>query len=326
MYQKIYVNQKIWLLENILNQGAFGTIYDTCLAHDLEFDNGEPASGTQNVQEWFERARPKHMEACRKYVIKCGVSCAKQDHIKNERRIYENLISNSNHIKFIPQIYACEPNFILMEKFDLNLEQYLTINRVEKSLLHLFITHILKALEFLHSQNYSHGDIKTSNMLVNFKNPVIKLSDFGLVRSFVDIDGTHISYSPGSNTAHKGTLIFISEDSHRGVVPSRRSDLENLGWVLIHSFFDRYTNDVCTSRGVERSSFRNEYGLPWKKMKGKKQILNEKIKNKALIMSFGVKKIVRSQTTNRLDNYFQYVFRLSYSEQPNYKMMVDIFS
>lgn len=66
-----------------------------------------------------------------------------------------------------------------------------------------------------------------------FKNDKVYLVDFGLAHRFKR-ESTHSQYKERPKNRHDGTLLYTSRDSHKGVAQSRRSDLENLGYCMVH--------------------------------------------------------------------------------------------
>lgn len=76
----------------------------------------------------------------------------------------------------------------------------------------------LDALEYIHSKEYIHADIKASNLLVGHKagteNQVF-LVDFGLACRYA-YDGKHKEYKYDQRKAHDGTIEFTSRDAHIG--------------------------------------------------------------------------------------------------------------
>lgn len=73
-------------------------------------------------------------------------------------------------------------------------------------------------LEYIHSKEYVHADIKASNLLVGHKpgteNQVF-LVDFGLARYYAN-EGRHKEYKYDQRKAHDGTIEFTSRDAHIG--------------------------------------------------------------------------------------------------------------
>ena len=90
-------------------------------------------------------------------------------------------------------------------------------------------------MEYIHSQGYVHNDIKAQNLLLGHgrkKENDVYLVDFGLVSKY-KINGVHMEYKPDARKAHDGTIEYTSRDAHIGA-HSRRSDLEILGYNLVH--------------------------------------------------------------------------------------------
>uniref|UniRef100_A0A8D0DT13 Inactive serine/threonine-protein kinase VRK3 n=1 Tax=Salvator merianae TaxID=96440 RepID=A0A8D0DT13_SALMN len=93
--------------------------------------------------------------------------------------------------------------------------------------------HSLDILEYLHENEYTLGDITAGSIYVNPANlAMVTLADYCFAYRYSP-GGEHVSYREGSRTPHEGSLEFISVDSHKGVAPSRRSDLESLGYCLV---------------------------------------------------------------------------------------------
>ncbi|KAK6028727.1 hypothetical protein OSTOST_05183 [Ostertagia ostertagi] len=90
---------------------------------------------------------------------------------------------------------------------------------------------MMESLEYIHSKNYTHADIKAGNILLekadDFSTSV--LADFGLARMSSSNED-----KPDKKRAHNGTAIFTSCDAHRGCQPSYRGDLEILAYNMLY--------------------------------------------------------------------------------------------
>nr|XP_015098325.1 inactive serine/threonine-protein kinase VRK3 isoform X1 [Vicugna pacos]XP_015098326.1 inactive serine/threonine-protein kinase VRK3 isoform X1 [Vicugna pacos] len=92
---------------------------------------------------------------------------------------------------------------------------------------------LLDALEFLHENEYVHGNVTAENIFVNPEDQCqVTLAGYGFTFRYSP-GGRHVAYSEGSRSPHEGDLEFISMDLHKGCGPSRRSDLQTLGYCLL---------------------------------------------------------------------------------------------
>ncbi|KAJ6667058.1 hypothetical protein lerEdw1_019061 [Lerista edwardsae] len=92
---------------------------------------------------------------------------------------------------------------------------------------------MLDVLEYIHENEYIHGDIKAANLLLGYRNPhEVYLADYGLSYRYCP-NGNHKEYLENPKKGHNGTMEFTSVDAHKGVAPSRRGDLEILGYCML---------------------------------------------------------------------------------------------
>lgn len=160
---------------------------------------------------------------------------------------------------------------------------------------------ILDVLEFIHENEYTHADIRAENIYISSdSHPKVILSGFGRAFRFCP-GGKHVEYREGSRAPHLGHHDFISLDVHLGAAPSRRSDLQSLGYCLIYWMTK---------------------ALPWNSTTQKpKDIAAEKQRcmkdiSRLLRHSFGTEKV-----PGTLLEYLSQVMNLEYSETPNYTQL-----
>ena len=124
-----------------------------------------------------------------------------------------------------------------MELLGESLEKKLNKSNRKLSLLTVLMIgeQLVTRLEFIHSKNYLHRDIKPDNFLVGRgnKSSIIYAIDFGLAKKYKDSKtGLHIPYRDGKNLT--GTARYASINTHLGMEQSRRDDIEAVGYMLLY--------------------------------------------------------------------------------------------
>ncbi|KAG1844790.1 kinase-like domain-containing protein [Suillus subluteus] len=126
----------------------------------------------------------------------------------------------------------------------------LVLDLLGPSLHDLFLTHnqifslhavvnlgdqLLSRLEYIHSHNYVHGDIKPQNVLVGLGHlrHTAFIIDFGIAKEYWNT-ATRVHIPFRQNQRLTGTPAFASINNHLGVDPGRRDDLESLTYMLIY--------------------------------------------------------------------------------------------
>ncbi|XP_029409861.1 serine/threonine-protein kinase VRK2 isoform X4 [Nannospalax galili] len=123
---------------------------------------------------------------------------------------------------------------MVMERLGTDLQKILDQNgSFKKSTVLQLGIRMLDILEYIHENEYVHGDIKAANLLLGYINPDrVYLADYGLSYRYCP-NGNHKQYQENPRKGHNGTLEFTSLDAHKGVASSRRSDVEILGYCML---------------------------------------------------------------------------------------------
>ena len=161
---------------------------------------------------------------------------------------------------------------------------------------------IINIIKYIHSKNILHLDIKPHNFLVgNPNNSIIYIIDFGLAKNYRSSrTGKHSQFS--KNNYFNGNICFSSVNTMKGYEPSRRDDLESIGYMLIYLYTQH---------------------LPWDSILTKNK--NELIKKIFEIKSLIPIKMLCENTPKEMNEYMKYVKSLKFEEEPDYNYLIKIF-
>lgn len=166
---------------------------------------------------------------------------------------------------------------------------------------------MISRIEYVHSKNFIHRDIKPDNFLMGLKKKgnMVYIIDFGLAKRYRDnVTSYHIPYK--ENKSLTGTARYASINTHLGCEQSRRDDLESLGYVLIYFI-----------RG----------SLPWQGLRAvtKKQKY-DKISEKKLATPVEVLcKAKENADWAKFGEYLTYCRNLKFDARPEYTYLRHIF-
>jgi casein kinase 1 len=151
--------------------------------------------------------------------------------LKYETKVYQYLGRRNG----FPQVkwFGIENDiyFMALTLLDESLTSYKDNLNGGISLLNIFTIgkKMIERLEYVHYKELIHRDIKPDNFL--FKGEELYLIDFGLCKKYKNVKGEHIEER--CNKTPLGTINYISINVHNGIEPSRRDDLESVGYIIL---------------------------------------------------------------------------------------------
>jgi serine/threonine protein kinase len=166
----------------------------------------------------------------------------------------------------------------------------------------------LTALEYLHSRDYLHQDIKPNNMVLARRpggggGVCVYLVDLGISKRFRSREGEHIAYTEDHKMV--GTVHYASVNNHLGIELSRRDDLECLAYVALYLL---------------------RPGLPWAGIqKGEGRTRRAKwLRTQECKLGFTGDKLFEGHAPE-FGQFLSYAWSLGFDEKPNYEYLRELF-
>jgi serine/threonine protein kinase len=162
---------------------------------------------------------------------------------------------------------------------------------------------MISSLEYVHSMNYIHRDVKPDNFVIGKGNNAnqIYLIDFGLAKRYRNIT-THEHCLFESQKDLAGTARYASVSALKGNEQSRRDDLEALGFVLVYLLKGR---------------------LPWMGLTAARN--SERYRKICAIKEKTTFEELCDGLPNEFVQYFYMVRQLRFSEEPHYGVYRQLF-
>ncbi|XP_062443911.1 inactive serine/threonine-protein kinase VRK3 [Rhea pennata] len=277
-----------WRLVKLLEQGGCGLMYEA-----------QSASGTCPQKQ--------------RYSLKLDVKDGK---IYNEQNFFQRAAKKATVEKWkklhsvpllgIPDclgfgLHGDNYRFLVFPDLGRTLQSILDdgLNLLKEKAAFQIAVRLLDCLEYIHENEYVHGNIAAENIYVNPADLTeVTLAGYCFAFRYCP-GGKHVAHREGSRTPHEGTIEFISLDSHKGAAPSRRSDLESLGYCLLKWL----------------SGF-----LPWSdELTEIETVIEKKARYKGDVTGLLQLCFRQKLIPDALQSYLQQIIALGYEEKPDYE-------
>eukprot|EP00929_Paragymnodinium_shiwhaense_P000159 TRINITY_DN1003_c0_g2_i1.p1 TRINITY_DN1003_c0_g2~~TRINITY_DN1003_c0_g2_i1.p1 ORF type:complete len:395 (-),score=71.22 TRINITY_DN1003_c0_g2_i1:54-1238(-) len=161
---------------------------------------------------------------------------------KHPQLMYEaKLLKHLQGSPGVANVHYCDTegdyNVMVMDLLGPSLEDLFNIchRKFSRKTVLMIVDQMLYRVEYLHSKNFIHRDIKPDNFLIGHgkKSNILYMIDFGLAKKYRDPrTNQHIAYR--ENKSLTGTARYASINAQLGIEQSRRDDLEAIGYVLMY--------------------------------------------------------------------------------------------
>lgn len=230
---------------------------------------------------------------------------SEKNRLRSESYIYKRF--SSKELDCVPTIYnyieTPEYNLLIMQLLGKSLDTIFDEcnKQIDLETVMKLAIKIIDNLEKIHRIGIIHRDIKPNNFMFGIGNhrDDLYIMDFGLSKKWY-INGNHIQYKSGRSMI--GTARYASMNIHVGTEPSRRDDMESVGYMLIYLI---------------------KGSLPWQGLKKKtKENPIDKIGEKKMMVDL---KTLCVGLPDCFYEYINYTRNLQFTEKPDYNYLKNMF-
>ena len=236
------------------------------------------------------------------------------DHLKKEALIYQKYANCkvNDSVKW-PEIhgYAVLPkgvSFIVIDLLGPDIDCIMKASpeaRLPSYMVGYLAYKMINLIKVFHSKGHVHRDIKPQNFVLEHYNddrcpkfPEVFLVDYGLAKTYLKPDKSHAELVHRNGVG--GTVRYTSINAHLGLEPSRRDDLQSLGYTLIYLALG---------------------SLPWQNRK-KPEAMAIKMQTNIEALCEPLQEPLKAA----MMQYMFYVSSLMYHEEPDYTYCQELFA